>query len=72
MLSPEENIPGFSDEYKSARNVFYHQFNDVDFYVEDEEQENFYLCILKKLFPDVRLENIYALRGKQNAIRHAL
>jgi len=71
MVTPEESIPSFSNEYQFARSVFFHQFNDVDFYVEDEEQENFYLCILRKLFPHVRLENIYPLRGKQNLIKHA-
>lgn len=71
MVTAEESIPSFSDEYRSARSVFFHQFNDVDFYVEDEEQENFYLCILKKIFPQICLENIFPLGGKQKLIKHA-
>src|ERR1035441_10098210 len=71
MLTPEESIPGFSSGYQYAQSVFYVQFNDVDFYVEDAEQENFYFCILKKLFPDVRFENIYPLGGKPHVIAHA-
>lgn len=71
MVTLEESFPKFSDEYRCGESVFFHQFNDVDFYVEDEDQENFYLCILRKLFPDVRLENIFPLRGKQNLIKHA-
>jgi hypothetical protein len=71
MVTPEETVPGFSDDSRYAESVFYTQFNDVDFYVEDEEQENLYFLILRKLFPEVRFENIYPLRGKQNAIEHA-
>lgn len=72
MVTPDESIPGFSAEYSYAQSIFYEQFNDVDFYVEDEEQENFYHRILVKLFPDIQLEKIFALRGKPNAIRHSI
>jgi len=71
MLNPEENIPAFSAEYRYAESVFFVQFNDFDFYVEDEGQQNMYFRILSKLFPDVRLETIFPLCGKQNLIAHA-
>ena len=71
MVTTEESIPSISDAYQSSKSVFYQQFNAVDFYVEDEDSENFYHCILAKLFPNIRLENIFPLRGKQKLIQHA-
>ena len=49
----------------------YKQFNDIDFYVEDEYQENFYYIILKKLFPDINFSKIFPLGGKYNVIKNA-
>ena len=71
MLTPEESFPSFSVGYRDAQSVFYEQFNDVDFFVEDEEQENFYYSILNKLFPGVQIEKITPLRGKPHVIQHA-
>ncbi|ATG42383.1 hypothetical protein PhaeoP18_00420 [Phaeobacter piscinae] len=51
--------------------VFYVGFNEVNFYVEDAEQENLYFEILRKKFPDVRLEKIFPLCGKPNVLQHA-
>jgi hypothetical protein len=71
MVTSEESIPQYTDGYRYAQSAFFCQFNDVDFYVEDEGQENLYFCILKKLFPRIRFEHIHPLRGKQNTIAHA-
>jgi hypothetical protein len=71
MVTLEESIPQNSDGYRYAQSAFYSQFNDVDFYVEDAWQENLYLCILGRLFPRLKIENIHPLGGKENAIQHA-
>ncbi len=71
MVTMEESIPQYSAGYKQARSSFYFQFNDVDFYIEDAWQENLYHCILSKLFPTLRIENIHSLCGKENALAHA-
>ena len=42
MISIEESIPTKSDSYRIGEDVFFYQFNDVSFYVEDAEQENFH------------------------------
>ena len=71
MVTPEESVPQYSDGYRYAKSAFYSQFNDVDFYVEDAWQENLYLCILGRLFPRLKIENIHPLGGKENVIQHA-
>jgi Protein of unknown function (DUF4435) len=71
MVSPEESLPRFNENYRYAQSAFFEQFNDVDFFVEDEESENFYFLIFSKLFPNVRLENVHPLCGKANAIEHS-
>jgi len=71
MVTLEESIPQYSAGYKQAQSSFYIQFNDVDFYIEDAWQENLYYCILSKLFPKLRIENIHPLCGKENALAHA-
>jgi len=55
-----------------AKSVFFRQFNDIDFYVEDADQENLYFTILKKLFSTVKIGNIFPLGGKQNLIQRAI
>jgi len=72
MVTEEESAPQFSDAYRQAESAFFQQFNEVDFYVEDEDQENFYFCILKKLLPEVRFENIFPHKGKARVIKHAV
>lgn len=64
-------IPSWSDDGLSSRDIFFSMFNDVDFYVEDEEQENLYLEIFGKLFSDIRINQIFPLGGKGNVITHA-
>lgn len=71
MVTFEESIPQYTDKYRFARSIFYEQFNDVDFYVEDLDSENLYYCILRRLFPNVRFESIHPLNGKGNVIDHA-
>ena len=71
MVTLEESIPQFSAGYKQARSTFYVQFNEVDFYIEDAWQENLYHCILSRLFPKLKIENIHPLCGKENAIEHS-
>jgi hypothetical protein len=68
MITIEQSIPTKSDAFLKGIDIFYTQFNDVNFYIEDEDQENFYFSILKKLFPGIRLDKIFPLRGKDNVI----
>lgn len=68
MVTIEESIPTKSDAFLKGIDIFYSQFNDVNFYIEDEDQENFYYEILKKLFPKVKLGKIFPLRGKDNVL----
>lgn len=71
MVSLEESIPTKSDAFLKGIDIFYTQFNDVNFYIEDEDQENFYYEIFRKLFPKVKLNKIFPLRGKDNVIEKA-
>jgi len=71
MVTLAESIPRKSDAFLKGIDIFYIQFNDVNFYIEDEDQENFYYEILKKLFPKVKLNKIFPLRGKDNVIEKA-
>jgi len=64
-------VPSWSDDGLSSRDIFFGVFNDVDFYVEDEEQENLYLEIFGKLFSNLRIDQIFPLGGKINVISHA-
>jgi hypothetical protein len=68
MITIEQSIPTKSDAFLKGIDIFYTQFNDVNFYIEDEDQENFYHSILKKLFPEIRLDKIFPLRGKDNVL----
>ncbi len=71
MLSKENSIPQLSQSYLSGQDIFWSQFNEVNFYIEDTEQENLYLVILSKLFKDLRFLKIFPLNGKQNVINEA-
>ncbi len=70
MITVEESIPTKSTVYRAAEDIFYIQFNDISFYIEDENQENFYHRILSKLFPDIKIEKIFPLGGKDNVLEH--
>lgn len=59
-------FPELTDSFLSGQDILYTQFNDIEFFVEDTEQEHFYFNILKKLFPDLKFEKIFPLNGKKN------
>jgi hypothetical protein len=71
-MTPEESIPTRSARYLYAQSVFYQQFNEVEFFVEDVDQENLYFAILKRLFPKITIAKIFPLGGKPMVIRHAV
>lgn len=71
MLAKQESFPRRTRDGLQGLSVFYRQFNDINFYVEDEDQENFYHKILSNLFPGVRLQKIFPLGGKLNVIEKA-
>jgi hypothetical protein len=64
-------FPELTPAFLAGQDIFYTQFNDVDFYVEDINQENFYFEILKKIFSDIKFGKIFPLGGKQNVISDA-
>lgn len=68
MISIEESIPSKNTNYRLAEDIFFSQFNEISFYIEDEDQENFFFCILKKLFPDIKIDKIFPLNGKDNVL----
>lgn len=71
MVTLENSIPQKSDAFLKGIDIFYVQFNDVNFYIEDEDQENFYYEIFKKLFPEIKLTKIFPLNGKDNVLKKA-
>jgi Protein of unknown function (DUF4435) len=71
MNTNEEDFPTRSADGLAALDVFYEEFNDINFYVEDSEQENLYEVIFRRLFPSVRIDRIFPLGGKEAVLRHA-
>jgi hypothetical protein len=67
----DENVPFKSENYLYAESIFYDQFNECDFYIEDEEQEELYYLIIKKLFPKISMSKIFPLKGKDNVLAHS-
>ncbi|UZR95310.1 DUF4435 domain-containing protein [Chondrinema litorale] len=67
----EQGFPVLTDSFLNGQDIFYGQFNDIEFYVEDTDQENLYFNVLKKLFPDLKFEKIFPLNGKTNVISTA-
>jgi hypothetical protein len=59
-------FPELTDSYLAGQDVLYQQFNEIEFYVEDIEQEHFYYNILKRLFVDIQFCKIFPLNGKNN------
>lgn len=56
----------FSEEAEINRYLFFSDFNDVNFFVEDKNKEYEYETILKRLFGDrYRISAIIAANGKQ-------
>lgn len=70
MISEEESFPSSSPEALANRDILFTQFNEVFFFVEDEDQENFYWELLRKLFPTLPFENVFPLGGKTAVITH--
>jgi hypothetical protein len=70
MISELESLPIYSEEYLDAQDVFYLQFNDVDIYVEDIDQEELYKEILSKILP-FKIGKIFPLGGKLKVIQKA-
>ena len=70
-MSLEEQIPTRSPTALGALDIFYKDFNEINFYVEDIEQENLYFAILKKHFPRINFSKIFPLGGKPAVLAHA-
>ena len=60
-----------TDSFLSGQDIFYLQFNEISFYIEDTDQEYFYFNILKRLFSDISFEKIFPLDGKGNILMDA-
>lgn len=71
MSSLSNNFPELNESFLSGQDIFYGQFNKLNFYVEDVDQEHFYFNILRKLFPDLKFDKIFPLNGKANVITEA-
>lgn len=71
MITPAESFPDNSIKYLLAQDIFWTQFNDIYFYVEDKDREKFYLQVLKKLFPLINISKIFPLGGKELVINEA-
>jgi hypothetical protein len=63
-------LPKRSLEALAALDIFYDEFNDVHFFVEDEDQENLYEVILRRMFPELRIARVFPLGGKQAVLDH--
>src|SRR6185437_17024386 len=61
-------LPEKTASFLLGQDILYQQFNDLDIYVEDENQENLYHSCLSKLLSTIRIEKIFPLRGKDNVI----
>ncbi|MBN2769860.1 MAG: DUF4435 domain-containing protein [Spirochaetes bacterium] len=70
MVNSQDTIPSFSDTYLYAQDIFFYQFNELNFYVEDTDSEEFYFQIFRKLFEGINIEKIFPLNGKKNVINH--
>lgn len=64
------NHPTFSDAAKQAKPVLYTGYNDVTFYVEDEQKEYLYVEIFSRLFSgdNIKLRRVFALGGKTKTL----
>lgn len=65
-------LPTRSPEALAVLDIFYDEFNDVHFFVEDEDQENLYEVILRRMFPELKIARVFPLGGKQAVLDHAL
>ena len=67
----EPDLPARSAEGLAALALFYDDFNDIHFFVEDEDHENLYEVILRRMFPELRIARVFPLGGKQAVLQHA-
>lgn len=70
----EDDLPTRSVNGLAASDIFYSNLKyEVFFYVEDEDQENLYELILKKIVPDLNFDRIkiFPLGGKPMVLTHA-
>lgn len=58
-------------EGANALDLFYVEFNEVNFYFEDQDQENLYEEIIKNLFPELKYSRVFPLHGKTSVLTHA-
>lgn len=65
-------IPVYSDSGLAARDIFSFGFEEIFFYVEDEEQENLYENIFNRCFPKINKFKVFPLKGKSNVLDHAV
>ena len=72
MNSIQEGFPELTDSFLEGQDIFYNQFNQINFYIEDTDQEHMYFNILKRLFQNIQLNKIFPLNGKANVINHAV
>jgi Protein of unknown function (DUF4435) len=63
-------LPKRSPEALAVLDIFYDEFNDVHFFVEDEDQENLYEVILRRMFPELKIARVFPLGGKQAVLDH--
>lgn len=70
-MALNQQMPTRSAAGLGAMDIFYNKINEVNFYVEDAEQENLYYAILKKHFPTINFSKIFPLGGKPKVLSHA-
>lgn len=59
-----------TDKYLQNYDLFFLSWNEVTFFIEDTNKERFFYNILKKIYPNSRLDKVIALNGKRNVIEH--
>ena len=64
-------LPIRSEDGQAALDIFYFEFNEVNFYVEDDEQENLYDMLFSRIFPHLNIYRIFPLGGKLSVLAHA-
>lgn len=71
MPNINSELPLRSADGANALDLFYVGFNEVNFYFEDQDQENLYEEIIKKLFPELKYSRVFPLHGKKSVLAHA-
>ena len=69
-ISRENSIPKKSARYHLGEAIIRRQFNDVEFYFEDENQQEMYYSIMQKLFGEkIKFDKVFITCGKVNAYK---